>query len=131
MTTARPLPPPPPIPPPCRNQPPKVSPPCPQHAAVPFQLGHPIQETGDQASASHHLQQEQNIAVPLQPTANNTPPSPPLHGQEDIDSEDGNKGHPVQETDPGPSQQNLQLSETTDHDGGNIQTEEEDDNLLP
>ncbi|KAM4751354.1 uncharacterized protein FYW61_008732 isoform 2-T2 [Anableps anableps] len=127
------LPPPPPPPPPCGSQPPKAhSPPCPQHAAVPFMCDArlPVQETGDQGDNSYDLQ-IQNSSAPPQPTDNNTPPSPPPHGQEDTESDDGKKQHPVQETDPASqAHENPQLSETTDHDGG-VSGMDEDDTQFP
>ncbi|XP_014909386.1 WASH complex subunit CCDC53 homolog isoform X2 [Poecilia latipinna] len=128
MTTKTCRPPGPPPPPPSRGNPPfrVPSPPRPQHAAVPFMCDArlPVQETGDQGDNSHN---SQNTNAPLQHTDNSTPP-PPL-GEEDTETDEGKKQHPVQETDPSPqAYENPQPAETPNPEG-NVSTMDEDDDI--
>ncbi|XP_014837330.1 PREDICTED: circumsporozoite protein-like isoform X2 [Poecilia mexicana] len=128
MTTKTCRPPGPPPPPPSRgNKPLRVlSPPRPQHAAVPFMCDArlPVQETGDQGDDSHNFQ---NTNAPLQHTDNSTPPPPP--GEEDTETDEGKKQHPVQETDPPPqAYENPQPAETPNPEG-NVSTMDEDDDI--
>lgn len=82
------LPPPTPPPlPPCKNMPSKLPAPIPKHAAVPWNLAHPVQETGGPPHDSQGAEQE-GAQAPL------------LEGPDDGLWDDEKKNHPVQETEP-------------------------------
>ncbi|XP_035516345.1 WAS/WASL-interacting protein family member 3-like [Morone saxatilis] len=117
MATAPAPPPPPPPPSLCTNLPDKSrSPPCPQHAAIPFETSPPVQET----SPSSGTLQEISPATQQLPVENGLQ-GPPSEGKDNpSDSED--KSGPVQETDPAPQALNGILM--TEQDGADTQMDE-------
>ncbi|XP_017160271.1 uncharacterized protein LOC103468417 isoform X2 [Poecilia reticulata] len=76
-----------------------------------------------------HTTSSQNTSAPPQHTDNSTPPPPPPHGEEDTETDEGMKQHPVQETDPPPQvYENPQPAETPNPEG-NVSTMDEDDDI--